>query len=81
MLTIKFFASLRERLSVNELTVDFAANMQVTSVVEHLVAQDSKFMLLQEQDVLVAVNQTLRSKDHTLNDNDEIAFFPPVTGG
>jgi molybdopterin synthase sulfur carrier subunit len=81
MLTIKFFASLRERLSVNEITVDFAANMQVINLVEHLVAQDNKFMLLQEQEVLVAVNQTLRGKNHELVDNDEVAFFPPVTGG
>ncbi|HAL2258461.1 TPA: molybdopterin synthase sulfur carrier subunit, partial [Escherichia coli] len=28
-----------------------------------------------------AVNQTLVSFDHSLTDGDEVAFFPPVTGG
>ncbi|WP_205248133.1 MoaD/ThiS family protein, partial [Escherichia coli] len=27
------------------------------------------------------VNQTLVSFDHSLTDGDEVAFFPPVTGG
>ncbi|WP_205412784.1 MoaD/ThiS family protein, partial [Escherichia coli] len=26
-------------------------------------------------------NQTLVSLDHPLTDGDEVAFFPPVTGG
>jgi molybdopterin synthase sulfur carrier subunit len=30
---------------------------------------------------LVAVNQEMTSDDTVLNDADEIAFFPPVTGG
>ena len=30
---------------------------------------------------LVAVNQELTSDDTVINDADEIAFFPPVTGG
>jgi molybdopterin synthase sulfur carrier subunit len=30
---------------------------------------------------LVAVNQEMTGDDTVLNDSDEIAFFPPVTGG
>jgi molybdopterin synthase sulfur carrier subunit len=30
---------------------------------------------------LVAVNQVMTGDDTALNDTDEIAFFPPVTGG
>jgi molybdopterin synthase sulfur carrier subunit len=30
---------------------------------------------------LVAVNQEMTSDDTALNDADEVAFFPPVTGG
>ena len=36
---------------------------------------------LGDQIVLVAVNQTLVPLDTPINDGDEVAFFPPVTGG
>jgi molybdopterin synthase sulfur carrier subunit len=31
--------------------------------------------------VLVAVNMEYTDPSHTLKDGDEVAFFPPVTGG
>jgi molybdopterin synthase sulfur carrier subunit len=31
--------------------------------------------------VLVAINQQMNDADVPINGNDEIAFFPPVTGG
>lgn len=34
-----------------------------------------------ESVVRVAVNQEYVTTDHALSDNDEVAFFPPVTGG
>ena len=30
---------------------------------------------------MIAVNHEYVSENHSLNNNDEIAFFPPVTGG
>ena len=36
---------------------------------------------LDDGKLLAAVNQTLVSFDHPLTDGDEVAFFPPVTGG
>ncbi|MFB0912259.1 MAG: MoaD/ThiS family protein [Glaciecola sp.] len=48
---------------------------------QKLIARGEPWTLLAEQDVLIAVNQTLTSASATVNDGDEIAFFPPVTGG
>jgi len=31
--------------------------------------------------ILVAVNQTVVNRSYTLSDGDEVAFFPPMTGG
>ena len=38
-------------------------------------------LALEDGKLLAAVNQTLVSFDHSLTDGDEVAFFPPVTGG
>lgn len=81
MIYIRFFASLRERLQSSELEVAYEQQANVLTLVDQLIKLDTKFILLKEQDVLVAVNQTLSGPEQTLNDNDEVAFFPPVTGG
>ncbi len=45
-------------------------------------AQSDRWALaLEDGKLLAAVNQTLVSFDHPLTDGDEVAFFPPVTGG
>lgn len=45
-------------------------------------AQSDRWALaLEDGKLLAAVNQTLVSFDHSLTDGDEVAFFPPVTGG
>jgi molybdopterin synthase sulfur carrier subunit len=33
------------------------------------------------KDILIAVNHEYVDKDFKLNDGDEVAYFPPVTGG
>ncbi len=47
-----------------------------------MAAQSDRWALaLEDGKLLAAVNQTLVSFDHPLTDGDEVAFFPPVTGG
>ena len=47
--------------------------------VRELVGTDS--LTLEEGKLLAAVNQTLTSFEHPVASGDEVAFFPPVTGG
>ena len=48
----------------------------------HLAAQSDRWALaLDEGKLLAAVNQTLVEFTHPLAAGDEVAFFPPVTGG
>ena len=81
MIHIRFFASLRERLQSSEIDIAFQQQASIKALVDELVKLDARFALLKEQDDLVAVNQTLSAPEHIVNDNDEVAFFPPVTGG
>jgi molybdopterin synthase sulfur carrier subunit len=81
MINIRFFAMLRERLGVDKVDYEYTDEKTVSDIKQKLIAQGEPWTLLAEQDVLIAVNQTLTSASATVNDGDEIAFFPPVTGG
>jgi molybdopterin synthase sulfur carrier subunit len=81
MINIRFFAMLRERLGVDKVDFQYTDEKTVFDIKQKLIARGEPWTLLAEQDVLIAVNQTLTSASATVNDGDEIAFFPPVTGG
>lgn len=84
MLRVRFFASIRERLGRAELAVAFAPECaDVAALVAHLdrVALPGSAALLGAPNTLVAVNQVLAERGSALVDGDEIAFYPPVTGG
>ena len=81
MINIRFFAYLRERLDVGSIDYEITAEKTVADIMEQLIAKGEPWTLLAEQDVLIAVNQTLTSKSEYIKDGDELAFFPPVTGG
>ncbi|WP_293731222.1 molybdopterin synthase sulfur carrier subunit [uncultured Actinobacillus sp.] len=81
MLKILFFAQTRELIGVEqlELKAEFAT---AEAVREYLAAQGGKWALaLAKGKLLVAINQTLSPLESAVKSGDEIAFFPPVTGG
>ena len=73
---VKYFASLRETLgrSSDEVT------LSGTATVEDIWNQATKDLQRPEQ-ILVAVNQEYANFSKQVCDGDEVAFFPPVTGG
>lgn len=81
MIKVLFFAQVRELTGTDalELPADFST---VESLRQHLATNSDRWALALEDDkLLAAVNQTLVSFDHPLTAGDEVAFFPPVTGG
>jgi molybdopterin synthase sulfur carrier subunit len=81
MINIRFFAYLRERLDVGNLQYELNNEKTVADIIAQLITKGEPWTVLAEQDVLIAVNQTLSSKSELVKDGDELAFFPPVTGG
>ena len=81
MIHVKFFASLRERLGLASVNFDYSGQKTVADLLGELLKKGDQWLLLKETDVLVAVNQTLCDKSARINDGEEVAFFPPVTGG
>ncbi|WBM69511.1 molybdopterin synthase sulfur carrier subunit [Buttiauxella sp. WJP83] len=81
MIDILFFAQVRELVDCDRLQLD-ATFSDVEQLRQALAAKSDRWALaLESGKLLAAVNQTLVSFDHPLKDGDEIAFFPPVTGG
>lgn len=83
MLKILFFASVRERLDCAALAVEWDSGMDLDQLQEQLVATNSGVWreVLGQDNMIRAVNQTVVADNCTLTDGDEVAFFPPVTGG
>ena len=78
---VLFFAQTRELVGVDELTIT-EPFVTAQALREYLATRGDKWRLaLQESQLLVAVNQCLVPWDTPLSADDEVAFFPPVTGG
>jgi len=74
--TVKLFAQLRERLGRNEATVDAVEAPTVAAVWTQLTGETAL-----PSHVLAAVNLEYADGATSVGDGDEVAFFPPVTGG
>ncbi|GBU14351.1 molybdopterin synthase small subunit [Enterobacterales bacterium] len=81
MIEVLFFAQVRELIGVSSLQLP-AGFGNVEALRQALCERGERWALaLESGKLLVAVNQTLVDTSHPLNAGDEVAFFPPVTGG
>ena len=81
MIRVRFFALVRELVgsATLEMEADYATVGELRAA---LASRGDKWALaLESGAVLMAVNQTLQDESCPLADGDEVAFFPPVTGG
>ena len=81
MLKIVFFAQLREQLATSELQLDVVPS-NVGALRDLLAEKGQKWRdFLMAEHCLAAVNQVIADNAQPLQPHDEVAFFPPVTGG
>ncbi|WP_447957813.1 cyclic pyranopterin monophosphate synthase MoaC [Vreelandella sp. EE7] len=80
---VKFLAELRERVGHSEVSfsLDALESRDVAGLKTVLAEKDTRFSVLKEQRTLCAINQVMANDTAPITDGDEIAFFPPVTGG
>jgi molybdopterin synthase sulfur carrier subunit len=83
MIRLRYFASLRETLGVADEQLELPAGVRdVSDLSRWLQARGSKWeSALADRQLHVAVNQVIASPDAAIRDGDEVAWFPPVTGG
>ena len=83
MVQLRFFASLREKLRVGEEQIELPVDVgDVAGLTGWLQARGEAWNdALSTERLQVAVNQVIVNPDTLVHDGDEIAWFPPVTGG
>ena len=81
MIKVLFFAKLREELRINELDIEYKA--EVASIRDLISCLRQEYQQIDNvKNIKAAVNQELvLDWNLSLNDGDEVAFFPPITGG
>ncbi len=75
-INVQFFASLRELLGKQQATLDFSEETTV-----HAIWSQASGGLDLPANTLCAINLEYVKPEAIVSDGDEVAFFPPVTGG
>ena len=73
---VRFFASLRERLNLDDCELQLPASISVVEVWNSVTNNEPL-----PANLLCAVNMEYVGLEHEVKAGDEVAFFPPVTGG
>jgi molybdopterin synthase sulfur carrier subunit len=83
MIDVQYFASVRERLGIDSEQVEVAGMTTVAALLDLLAARHGEKgqRVLKDARVLAAVNQVVAESQAPVRSGDEVAFFPPVTGG
>ncbi|WP_199610046.1 molybdopterin converting factor subunit 1 [Flocculibacter collagenilyticus] len=82
MINILFFGQLKERLQCGQLQFELTQSITVAQLKQQLQRRGEQWQLyLAEENVLCALNHTMVANSASVKTGDEVAFFPPVTGG
>lgn len=74
-ISVKFFASLREQVGMADASLEASNGMTVQQV------WSDTCSIAMPDNTLCAINMEYVDLSQAVQDGDEVAFFPPVTGG
>ena len=82
-INLRFFASVRELVGTGQEVLEVAAPLTVGEVRTLLIARGGnwEYALAQGRALRMAHNQVMCAAETPIAEGDEVAFFPPVTGG
>ena len=82
MITLKYFASLRDIAEKEEDSLDIENPITIDQLSD-IISKTAPKMgdIIREKKVMISVNQEMASADTIIHDGDEVAFLPPFSGG
>ncbi|MDM5284111.1 molybdopterin converting factor subunit 1 [Peribacillus castrilensis] len=78
MITVLFFAGIREEIGLDELKIVEKDDITVQQLKQYL---HSKYTLSSFNQIMTSINESFVTDDEIVKDQDIIAFIPPVSGG
>jgi molybdopterin synthase sulfur carrier subunit len=84
LITVLYFARLKESLNYSTEEIDLPADVNSIAALKlHLAKRGEAWANLfnGQQTIRAAINHALVENDDVIKNGDEVAFFPPVTGG
>lgn len=78
---VLYFAGLREAFGCAGESVDLPAGVVSVAALRDLLVSQGRDLLATAKNLRCAVNQEMAGPEAPVCDGDEVAFFPPVTGG
>jgi molybdopterin synthase sulfur carrier subunit len=76
MIQVRFFSSLRELVGRSEATLTIQSPLTLQQIWQQTTSNCDM-----PDNTLCAINMEYAQLEDIASDNDEVAFFPPVTGG
>mgnify|MGYP001398584897 FL=1 len=83
-MVVKYFSWIKEHIGKSEEVIDLPIDITtINELIIYLENLNENYRLAFEKKNLIkiAINKSYSSLDDKIDNNDEIAFFPPVTGG
>lgn len=80
-ITVCFFGALSEAVNTKSLELTYEHDLRLEELKAQLVAQGPQWKAIEQGHILCALNHEMITGNPLIKAGDEVALFPPVTGG
>ena len=82
-ITVKFFSLIREAVDTEQLTLEMSDRLSTVEALKNELSLRGEIWkeALSHPNLIQASNQRVVFQEEGIKDGDEVAFFPPMTGG